>query len=84
MSFDNEYETVDDAVDTMLCNKYSNGKESEIIAAKMLRSYLVEHCVDSDTGKCTVTASIGHVVITKCKHKTIKLQELYFLFFLIF
>ena len=75
-SFDNEYASVDEAVDTMLwnlmeelsfCRKYKVDIQSEAVAAKMLRSYLQQHCVDSENGQCKVSATVGHVVITKCQ-----------------
>jgi pantothenate kinase len=73
-SFDNDYESVDEAVDTMLfnlmeelsfCKRQNKQLQSKTIVAKLLRSYLQDHCVDTQSGRCLVTATVGHVVITK-------------------
>merc|ERR1712080_634167 len=72
--FDNIYSSIDDAIDNMLWNimeelsfarKYHKSLQDITIATKLLKSYLAKNCVNHVNGICTVTATVGHIVITK-------------------
>eukprot|EP01084_Bolivina_argentea_P203701 347854_1 len=72
--FDNTYVSIDDAIDKMLWNimeelsfarKYNEKVKNKTIASELLRGYLSKNCVQNTTGECVVTATVGHIVITK-------------------
>ena len=75
-SFDTTYTSLDKAIHGIIWNmmeelsfarKYHQCLQDEDQAIKILKSYLIKNCLNKQTNECPVSATVGHIVITKTR-----------------